>query len=536
MRGLRLRAAVVIGLVTTALLSGAGCADSESAARTSTPSTPAKPKADAPSIPVQDEASFIAALLQATGGETIQLADGAYPELTVAGRSFAKTVTIAGSRNVKLAGIAFVDSANLVLTGVTVTPPLDAQAKIGIRGSSRNIVIDQVLVDGRSERVGAKVVASEGTSDVTVQNSQLTNCGHGDGCIRPGATNLRVIGNSFRDCRSCTFIKGGGNGAFVQGNTFDLVHNVECEGGQAHCPHNDLIHIQGGGPWRIVGNRFGDYKAGAAQVYANPGLSNHANPIHDLLIASNVFVGEAGVAIRLGIGKRSRTAPPKNVRVVNNTILSGRLTAVLIPDTWDGVPLEQRPLVANNVLGHLNPGNCERGRFVSNLVLRGTPCPGDQVGNAKLDAGTASPGAASTLVVDRADPRYAPATDFYGRARNRRPDRGAIELGGRAPATSLELTVPPTIERPSDALVREGWNLSFEVGLRGADTLRVRLLAGGKALTTVSSKVSGKTRHTAVIPLPEEARRPGTLVLELDALATGRGSVKRSVNVRILGS
>jgi Right handed beta helix region len=384
-----------------------------------------------PIIPVNDAASFTAALSRAHAGTTIQLADGAYPRLTVEKRIFAGPVVIDGSRDARLAGIDFVHSANLVLKGVTVTPPANEAGTISITEGSRKIVVDGVLVDGRDEGVGGYVRSTDDTSDVTVQNSELTNCGFKGGCIRPGARNLSVIDNRFFDCRSCDFIKGSGNGALVRGNTFDLVHNVRCQGGPKFCPHNDHIHITGGGPWTIVGNRFGDQKEGAAMVYANPTIHEQARPIHDLLIASNLFTGVGGIAIRVGVGGKSPAPPPRNVRIVNNTVLSGLRGAVLLHDPWATVPAFKRPLVANNILSLVDAGNCGRGRFVSNLVLKGPSCPKDRTGNAYLDDKTDGPTGKSSLVVNRADPRYAPRTDFFGRPRNGRPDIGAIELQGR---------------------------------------------------------------------------------------------------------
>jgi parallel beta helix pectate lyase-like protein len=497
---------------------------------------PATPRADGPPVVVRDEASFRAALASARGGETIQLVDGAYPQLSVLNRRFDTPVRIVGSRAVTLAGIAFHNSSNVVLEGVTVTPPAKVAAEISVKGSSQNVVIMRVRVDGRDERVGAFVSSEAAASDVTVQGSELTNCGYKGGCIRPGARNLRVVDNRFYDCRSCTFIKGGGNGAYVQGNTFDLAHNVGCTRGHAGCPHNDHIHIMGGGPWTIVGNWFGDYEAGAAQLYANPGLTNDANPIRDVLIASNIFVDESGLAVRIGVGDKSPTPPPSNVRVVNNTILTGGVGgvgALLLPDTWRDIPADKLPIIANNIFHRFSPGNCDRATFVSNLVFIGKPCSLDSKGDPKLDAKTAAPTTASALVVDKADPQYAPKTDFYGRPRSGPPDRGAIELV-RSAAAAPHISVPSTLGRRAAALARDRWRLVVSVGVRNADTLRGRLLKGGKTLAAVSAPVTGKARHLLVIPLPAAARGSGVLVLRLEAVSSGRSAV-RSVTVRIFG-
>jgi hypothetical protein len=417
----------VCGVISLAVLAAPACAGGEeSAAR------PAATQASNATIPAHDEASFDAAIAKARAGDTIQLADGSYPTLEVSGRAYSgRPVRIVGSRNAKLAGILFLNSSNLVLEGVTITPPGGEMARLAVRNGSRGIVIERVLVDGRDENAGAALVTSDDASDVTIRGSELTNCGRGGGCVRLGAKNLRVIQNKFFDCRSCDFIKGGGQGALVQGNTFDLAHNVECRGGPASCPHNNLIHIMGGASWTIVGNRFGAAKAGSGQIYVNPTVRSADNPIRSLLIASNIFTGDTGMGIRIGIGQRSAAPPPGNVRIVNNTILSGRLTSVMLVIPWAQVPEAQRPLVANNIMRKVNPGNCPRGRFVSNLVLQGTPCPGDAIGNPKLDAKSSVPTAESRLVIDRADPRYAPKTDLLGKARRGAPDRGAVEYRGR---------------------------------------------------------------------------------------------------------
>jgi hypothetical protein len=132
---------------------------------------------------VHDQASFAVALAAARPGDTISLSDGAYPPLQVGGRVFAGRVRIVGSRNAKLAGITFSGAKNLSLEGVTVTPPGDARAVILIENGSSEILLDRVLVDGRVENAGAGIKADESSSEITIQNSELTNCGGGDRCF-----------------------------------------------------------------------------------------------------------------------------------------------------------------------------------------------------------------------------------------------------------------------------------------------------------------------------------------------------------------
>jgi hypothetical protein len=74
---------------------------------------------------------------------------------------------------------------------------------------------------------------------------------------------------------------------------------------------------------------------------------------------------------------------------------------------------------------------CEAARAsISNVVVDGTPCSSsDQAGDPFLDA-VGRPTAESTLLLDRANRRYAPRTDITGRARGKRPDIGAYEFRG----------------------------------------------------------------------------------------------------------
>ena len=520
---------VLVRLLLLASLVAPACA----AAQPTAPGT----RTGADPIPVSDATSFNAAIKAARGGETIQLADGSYPPLTVQGRSFPTPVRIVGSRNAKLAGITFKNSSNLVLKGVTVTPPATTAARIAITGSSQRIVIDRVLVDGRDEAVGAFISSDVTTADITVSNSALRNCGKGKACIFPNPQNLRILRNKFDDCRSCDFVRGGRNGALIQGNSFGLTRNVECTGGVQACPHNNHIQIMGGGPWTIVANSFGAYESGPAQIYVNPGVSNDANPIRDLLVASNLFVADSGVAVRIGVGGKSATPPPNNVRVVNNTILTGTVStggAVLLHDGWDQVPPDQRPLFANNIFGKFGSANCALGRFVDNRVAQGGPCGEDSRGDPKLDPETHGPTAASLLVIDKATPSYAPATDYYGRPREGPPDLGAIEFVPAAAGGQIQLSAPKGLARSLASLAREGWQLRVTVGVRGADTLRGRLVRGGKTLTTVSARVSKRNRHTLVVRLPAAARQPGLMVLRLEAANTSSQTISRSVSVRIV--
>lgn len=374
---------------------------------------------------VTDAASFHAALALVRGGDTIRLADAAYAPLTVRRLDFDQPVTISGGRGARLEEITFDEASGFVLAGVSVTPPAAEQARVHVMDRSREITIRDVLVDGRAEDAGATITTEESTSDVTIRDSEITNCGRGSKCVDPKAANLTIVGNEFHDCISCVFVKGYTTGVTIAGNTFDRSIPGVCD--RHRCPHNDQIAIFGGGPWTIVGNRFGTIDRAPAQIYVNPVLGG---PVHDLTIESNLFADEAGVAVRIGVGAGRKFGPPVRVDVVNNTMLSGHNTAVYLNEPWADVPAGKRPLVANNVFAEQRGAHCERARFVSNLAEEGTECPGIQIGPPNLDP-DGLPTPRSTLVIDRADPRYAPPTDFFGRGRFGPPDRGAFEFRPR---------------------------------------------------------------------------------------------------------
>ena len=121
-------------------------------------------------------------------------------------------------------------------------------------------------------------------------------------------------------------------------------------------------------------------------------------------------------------------AAPKNISVINNTVLSGSASGLRLNPGWANVPLAARPFVANNVFALQKAVNaCGYGRFDSNLVVKGDkPCTGDTMGAANLDP-LYHPTAASTLVISQADPTVAPPIDALGKNRVGKPDRGAYE-------------------------------------------------------------------------------------------------------------
>lgn len=477
-------------------------------------------------LPVKSSAEFAAAIARAHPGDTIQLADGPYTGLSVS-RSFSGPVTIAGSRGAQLAGIAFTNAANVVVTGVSIVP-VGGQRVVVSMSHSHGITLDHVLVDGVTEAAGAWIETDPSDSNITVRNSELTDCGSSNRCIYPDAAGMRILDNHFHDCLDCDFIRGSDEGGsiLIAGNTFDRAIAGSCQGGSRGCNHNDNVQIMGGGPWTIVGNRFGVVERSGASVFVSSNLHATTPRIHDVLIASNIFLGGSGfTGIHISAG--GALGPPQNVSIVNNTILSGTANAVFIAKAWSQQPLTSRPLIANNIMAVSNGTACIA-RTSRNLVEKGHACPGDLFGPAHLDA-TGAPTTASTLVLGRANPADAPETDFYGRATSPSPDVGAIQ-SRLAPVT---LAAPARMTVTRTHLGRTGWKLQVTVRFQNLATLRTRLLVGKRTDASIASRVTGLTRKTVSLTVPARARAATRLTLSFLGTASDGRTAAAATDLRV---
>jgi hypothetical protein len=256
---------------------------------------------------------------------------------------------------------------------------------------------------------------------VLVFDSEFTQCRANKACLLAHGSAISIQSTRFHDCFDCDMIRGAGSRVSISGSSFDRALRG------LHGNHNDLIQVMGGGPWTISANRFGMRQGGAAQVYVNPGIRNTTKPIHDVTIASNIFTGTMAFALFVAGGQKSGIGAPRNVRIVNNTILSGSQSAVRLSDAFRTLAPDERPIVANNIFAVSNGALCGAAAMSRNLIEKGRGCKGDLKGLARL-ADDEAPTPQSRLVIDRAVPRYAPARDFYGRVRIRRPDLGAVEF------------------------------------------------------------------------------------------------------------
>jgi hypothetical protein len=239
--------------------------------------------------------------------------------------------------------------------------------------------------------------------------------------------------NRFHDCLGCDFVHGRfGTRLTIRRNRFD--RSLPCHMSAHRCGHQDLVQLFAGRHLRIVGNRFGVYKNGGAQLYLT-------NNVDYATIVNNVFAGTdprvPGYRARMGIvvGSNASRRLPYYAKVINNTILSGAVRrdgyagSIRMSSRYSTVPRWKRPIVANNVIALLDtPARVCNGsqRFIFNVVVKGRGCSrSDQIGSPDLDGrGRPRP---TSAVIDGANRHYAPTRDALGRRRTGRPDIGAFE-------------------------------------------------------------------------------------------------------------
>lgn len=384
---------------------------------------------------VETESGFqkVVAQMRWSGG-TIELRRGVYKQLAVGPRQ-GRWLTIKARPGVTVRFLGLLRASRVRVVGVPIRPVGGLPGLLSMTGSSR-VTLDRVRVTASGSSLSARVRLR--TSDrVLIRNSQFTSCGERVTCVLTGkSSRLWIVGSRFRDCLGCDFVRGHiGEGLVVRGSTFDRAVPGPC-GTAWECNHQDALQIQSGKRLLIERNRFGLVHVGAGQIYAS-------GPIEGLTIRNNVFLGTdpafpslAGWAgIVIGHHGTDRTLP-RGVEIIHNTILTGSTrpdgitNSVFMSPKYLELSVEERPVMANNVLGAV--GTPERlcallGLSTRNIVREGTGCSeADAVLDPLLDE-TGHPVEGSP-VVDQADARFATLLDVRGWPRDELPDIGAFEL------------------------------------------------------------------------------------------------------------
>ena len=396
--------------------------------------------AEARTIRVKSDAGFAKAekALKRSGG-TIVLRPALYRKLVIGPRS-RRPLKIVGTRGVRVRSLIFANTRH-VSFGRARIGPIGWNALVQVYGS-HDIELHDLLVSARRTRFSASVLLASGRN-ITIRRSNFQHCGDRVrrefvNCVTLYRwTHGVVIEDSyFHDCYGCDFVHGRfGSSLTLRGNRFERA--LPCSFGRHRCGHQDLVQLFAGRRLRVVGNRFGVYREGGAQLYLT-------NNVDRATIVNNLFVGTdpkvPGYHARMGIvvGSNASRRLPHNAKILNNTILTGWRRrdgysgSIRMSSRYGGVKRWKRPIVANNVIALLETAGrvcLASQRFLNNIVVRGRTCSDHNIlGPSGLDArGRPQPG---SVTIDGANRALAPATDATGRPRRGAPDIGAREYRG----------------------------------------------------------------------------------------------------------
>jgi len=393
---------------------------------------------DAPvrSVASADGFQVAVAALRSTGG-TIILRPNWYTRTLQIGPRSGPILTIVGEAGARVQSI-LLDHANDVTIRHTTIHPMTADGGIHAEYSS-NVVIWDDTFTAKSTRHIVEVNLDH-SNHVTVRNSDFSHCGDNSPewslCLLPQwAKNVTVRRNKFHDCRGCDFIHGrAGANLRILRNRF--ARALVCDHSWIKCGHQDAIELFAADGLLVSRNVFGVTQLGGAQLYL-------ANATNHVLVKNNKFNRKdplaPGVVSRVGIlvGTRISTVFPHDVTIENNTVLSGKIRpdhaaeSIVLSPRYASAPLRDRPVIANNIFAkQLAPNRvCGLARVSThNIIEQGTACdPTDVVGDALLNS-HGRPTAASALVIDKADPAYAPVRDLLDHRRVGPPDIGCYEF------------------------------------------------------------------------------------------------------------
>jgi hypothetical protein len=473
--------------------------------------------AAAANVRVATAAELTAAIAAAVPGTTIALAPGSYGEVAVVGRGGpGADIALAGEPGATIAGMTITGSQRIVVSGLNVVPD-GAPAQISVASSSV-VSFSAVHLDGGAGGAGAAID------------------------LAPSAVSVAIIDSTFLHCASPFCIKAAGPGVLIQHDTFDSLDDTDAVHGfgsgiirfnhmdhalpHGNGNHNDFVQIGDGGPWTIDANWMGVRTNGAASIWVDQIDGGH---IHDVVISNNVVTGhEPGQYVGIFVGGDGTSAAllPRNVTVINNTVISGLATSLRFGQAYTTLPVDERPLVVNNT-GERLMGQCDRIRTSHNVFAVGEACSAsDVIGDPHLDA-AGNPTAASTLLINRGDPS-APATDYLGNARTvGLPDIGAIEFGA---SPSAVLAPPRKLAGPrlvTVTLRRTSHRLAIRVRTSNSTRFTVTALRTGKAVAKATHAGSAGRGILVTLKTP----RRGLLVIRIRIGGPG-GTLVRSLASR----
>jgi Right handed beta helix region len=374
-----------------------------------------------------------------TSGGTIRLQPRAYGELVIPARS-ARPLRIVGTNGTQVERMVLDHTQHVSLEGLRVSPRTQ-DALLDVRGSE-HVVLSNLLVTAQGTPYSAQLRLPD-SRYVTIRRSTFTHCGDRSpdwsNCLLlwRWSSYITIEDSWFHDCYGCDFIHGRfGWNLTIRRNRFERA--LFCRFDRVRCGHNDLIELFRGTGLRVEGNHFGVYRLGGAQLYIT-NATDHVTIVNNVFVGTDPRVRGYTSRVALVIGSKESPRVPRYVRVLNNTILTGATRkdgyegSIRLSSRYGGMKRARRPIIANNVIALLRSSwpVCSAAQgSISNVIVHGEGCSSsDLVGDPALDR-RGQPTSASTLLIDTANPRFAPRQDITGRRRGSAPDIGAFEYRG----------------------------------------------------------------------------------------------------------
>ena len=463
-------------------------------------------------VRVTTAAELSAALASAAPGDVIQLAPGAYGSVAISGRGGpGADLTLTGEPGASISGMTVTGSQRIVLNTLTVAPAA-SRALISVASSS-NVSFRALHLDGGAGGAGVAMDFAASATGVAVTDSTFLHCSS-PYCIRTSSPDVLIQHNLFDSLDDTDAVHGFGGGV-IRGNHMD--HALPHGNGN----HNDFIQIGAGGPWTIDANWFGVRTGGAASIWLDP---INGGLIHDAVISNNVVTGhQPGQYVGIFVGGDGTSADllPRNITVINNTVISGLSNSLRFGQAYATLPVDQRPLVMNNT-GERLVSMCDRIRSGHNVFAAGQACSAtDVIGNPALDANGA-PTAASALLINHADPGAAPATDFFGYTRSvGAPDIGAIEFGA-GPAAPAPVKLRARARLVAVRVTRSLHRTVVRVRTSNSTRFTVTALVGGHIVARRTHTGSARTGVRLKLTTP----RHGKLTVRIRAIGPGGAALR----------
>jgi hypothetical protein len=297
-------------------------------------------------VSVANEDELTSALQSVRDGDTILLAPGNYSVLRIAGKKFARGITVTSAdaaRPAVVGGVVVQESSHATLKNLEVT--LDPRTHLGVNiGGADGVRLEALDIHSVSGRdcIGVNMRNSK---NVTLYKSDIHDVGVGIQHLDD--EHISIASNKIHDLDG-DGIKGGGSSyVAITGNqmTNFTVHPKD---------HPDAIQF-----WTV----------------------NTKTPTHDLIISNNVFVRGAGAPVQGIFLGNEADIPYQNVTVTGNAIVGGMYHGITIYGA-DGVR------VSNNLVqGYSDMDSWIQLNHTTNSTLSGNSSTSymyDNLANEKL--------------------------------------------------------------------------------------------------------------------------------------------------------